>query len=179
MKCQECHKRPATLHFTQVINGQKIEVNVCELCAKEKGYISYQEDGYSLHNLLTGLFNFDTASFNSPAPQALKEKKCPQCGMTFSQFKEVGKFGCATCYHTFEDRLDPILKRVHAGNTRHAGKIPERAGVNLQMKKRLQEYRQQLQHLVETEAFEEAAKVRDKIREIESNISNNEAGDES
>jgi len=56
MKCMECHKRPATLHFTQVINGQKTEQHVCELCAQKKGYISNNDEAYSLHDLLTGLF---------------------------------------------------------------------------------------------------------------------------
>ncbi len=58
MECSECHKRPATLYFTQVINGQKTEINVCEECAKKKGYISYTDDTYTIHDLLTGLFNF-------------------------------------------------------------------------------------------------------------------------
>ncbi|WP_156291789.1 UvrB/UvrC motif-containing protein [Oceanobacillus salinisoli] len=179
MECQECHERPATLHFTQVINGKKTEIRVCEVCAKEKGYVNYPEEGYSLHNLLTGLFNFDTTKMESPAFQQVKDLQCPQCGMTFSQFKEAGKFGCATCYDTFSDRLDPILRRVHAGNTKHSGKIPKRAGDDLQMKRRLQSFKEQLQQLIEKEAFEEAAEVRDKIKALEARLRDLEAGDNS
>lgn len=183
MDCQECHKRPASLHFTQVINGNKTEVHVCETCAKEKGYMMYPEEGYSLHNLLTGLFTFDSGPITS-THAAFKETmdtelQCPKCNMTFSQFKRIGKFGCAACYHTFSTGLDPIIRRVHSGNTKHYGKIPKRKGGNLHMKKQLEAYKSELQKLIENEAFEEAATVRDSIKELENQMRHSEAGDES
>lgn len=39
MQCQECGKRPATLHFTKIVNGEKTEFRICESCAREKGEI--------------------------------------------------------------------------------------------------------------------------------------------
>ncbi|MEN1968906.1 UvrB/UvrC motif-containing protein [Lentibacillus sp. N15] len=173
MDCQECHKRPATLHFTQVVNGSKIEVHVCEVCAKEKGYMTYPEEGFTFQNLLTGLFNFESSSLgshNNSSFTTTKEIQCQQCGMTLSEFKRIGKFGCAACYHTFSDRLDPILRRVHSGNTKHHGKIPKRQGGNLHAKKQLEEYKLQLKELIEQEAFEDAAKIRDKIKELETEM---------
>lgn len=170
MECQECHKRPATLHFTQVINGNKTEVHVCEVCAKDKGYMTYPEDGYSLHNLLSGLFNFDTSSLESQKGSSYKQTKelqCSQCEMTFTEFKRVGKFGCAECYQAFSDSLDPIFRRVHSGNTKHYGKIPTRKGGDLHTKKQVESYKEELHRLIEDEAFEEAATVRDKIKDLE------------
>ncbi|MFD2043205.1 UvrB/UvrC motif-containing protein [Ornithinibacillus salinisoli] len=181
MQCQECQKRPATLHFTQVINGNKTEVQLCEVCAKEKGYMSYPEEGYSLHNLLTGLFNFDSSQVKNAQGtqfQQMKELQCSKCNMTFSEFKRVGKFGCAECYHTFATHLDPIFRRVHSGNTKHHGKIPKRKGGSLHLKKQVDTYKAELQNLIVNEAFEEAATVRDKIREIELKIRNKEAGED-
>lgn len=172
MECQECQKRPATLHFTQVINGNKIESHVCEICAKEKGYVAYPEEGHSLHNLLAGLFNFDSAQMGGHDEQAFKQAQdlqCPKCQLTFSQFKRVGKFGCATCYTTFAKRLDPILRRVHSGNVKHHGKIPKREGGNLRTKKQIEAYKKELQQLIESEAFEQAAVVRDKIKSLQTN----------
>ncbi|HLR09201.1 MAG TPA: UvrB/UvrC motif-containing protein [Bacillota bacterium] len=181
MKCQECQKRPATLHFTQVINGKKMEVHMCEVCAKEKGYMTYPEEGYTLHNLLSGLFNFDSPSFSSKGSSGLEqtqELQCPQCGMTFADFKRKGKFGCAHCYDTFSDRLDPIFRRVHSGNTKHNGKIPKRKGGNLHVKKQLERYKMEMQRLVEIEAFEEAAEIRDKIKNLEKEMEQKKAGDD-
>ncbi|WP_099156822.1 UvrB/UvrC motif-containing protein [Virgibacillus ndiopensis] len=170
MECQECQKRPATLHFTQVMNGTKKEVHVCEVCAKEKGYMTYPEEGYSLHNLLTDLFNFESAPLGNTSGDTFmppKELQCPQCEMTFTEFKRVGKFGCATCYHTFSNRLDPIFRRVHSGNTKHHGKLPKRKGGDLHAKKQMESLKTELKHLIENEAFEEAATVRDKIKDLE------------
>ncbi|WP_010528958.1 UvrB/UvrC motif-containing protein [Lentibacillus jeotgali] len=167
MECQECHERPATLHFTQVINGEKTEVYVCEVCAKEKGYMNYPEEGYSLQHLLSGLLNSTFESPKSTTGQQTKELKCPKCEMTLSKFKRLGKFGCPDCYETFADSLDPIFRRVHSGNTKHYGKIPARIGGDMRLKKQVDVYKEELQRLIKNEAFEEAATVRDKIKELE------------
>lgn len=180
MKCQECHKRPATLHFTQVIHGHKTETHVCEVCAKEKGYMAYPEEAFSLHNLLTGLFNFDSADVSSQSKspiQQINDVQCPKCEMTLSEFKRVAKFGCVECYQTFSSQLDPILRRVHRGNTAHHGKIPKRKGGHLHLKKELDSLRGKLQTLIKNEEFEEAATVRDEIKELEQTIRDKEAGD--
>ncbi|MFC3040951.1 UvrB/UvrC motif-containing protein [Virgibacillus xinjiangensis] len=180
MECQECHKRPATLHLTKVINGSKTTVHVCGVCAKEMGYMNSSEEGYSLQNLLSGLFNFDPGVLGAQKGQPYQQSQefqCPGCGMTFSEFQRVGKFGCASCYKTFSSRLDPIFRRVHSGNTQHSGKIPKRQGGDLNKKKQLENYREQLKHLIEEEAFEEAAKVRDQIRALQSDKDDREAGE--
>ncbi|GGA88545.1 UvrB/UvrC motif-containing protein [Ornithinibacillus halotolerans] len=177
MECQECHQRPASLHYTQVINGHKTEIQICEVCAKEKGYMTYPEEGYSLHNLLTGLFNFDSNHVGSPNNPLKKEKEleCTKCGLTLTQFKQIGKFGCGECYHAFSSSLNPIFRRVHSGNTEHRGKIPKRKGGSLHLKKQIATYKSQLQDLIINEEFEQAAVVRDKIKDLENKIT--EAGD--
>ncbi|WP_079708195.1 UvrB/UvrC motif-containing protein [Paraliobacillus ryukyuensis] len=171
MECQECHERPATLHLTKMVNGEKLEIHVCEKCAKEKGYISYEEEAYSIHDLLAGLFNFESNISHNQATN--KEKRetltCPKCGMTYRQFTQIGKFGCASCYATFQDHLNPIFRRVHSGNTKHDGKIPKRQGKDLQNKQLVKDYKTKLQKLIENEQFEEAANVRDKIKALENN----------
>lgn len=180
MQCQECQKRPATFHFSQVINGKKSEVHVCEVCAMEKGYMTYPEET-SLHNLLSGLFNFDSTSLNSHQGtpfQKATELTCSRCSMTFSEFKRVGKFGCAECYQSFSAHLDPIFKRVHSGNIKHYGKIPKRKGSHLHIKRQIEEHKQKLQQLIENEEFEKAALVRDKIKELSSK-QNDPEGDNS
>ncbi|SEI10969.1 protein arginine kinase activator [Halobacillus karajensis] len=181
MECQECHQRPATVHLTQVVNGQKSEIHVCEKCAKENGYMNYGEENFTLNDLLSGLFHSEGPSplkGNTPHSYAQKPKlKCENCNLTYEEFARVGKFGCAECYKTFDDRLDPILRRVHSGNTRHDGKLPKREGGNLHLKREIEEHKTNLRQLIEQEEFEEAAKVRDKIRSLEDQLSKGEDGD--
>lgn len=180
MECQECHERPAALHFTKIVNGEKTEIYVCDVCAKEKGYMGYDEDGYSLHNLLSGLFNFDHPQVNeqqTASTPSIYVTKCAKCGMTYEQFKRKGKFGCAACYETFSDRLNPIFKRVHSGNTKHFGKIPKRTGSGIEERKKLEKLKKQLSRLIDNQEFEQAAQIRDEIRALQTKQSQQKGGD--
>lgn len=176
MDCQECHQRSAILHFTQLINGKKIDTHVCEVCAKELGYMTHPEEGYSLHNLLAGLFDFESNQLKTSLEKEL-DLRCSKCDLEFTEFKRTGKFGCAECYHTFSKQIEPILKRVHSGNIKHNGKIPKRQGDHLHVKKQLEVYQNQLKQFIEREEFEEAAIVRDQIKALKSGNLNLEAGD--
>lgn len=75
MICQECNKRPATLHFTKIINGEKEQFHFCEQCAQEKGelYMFNNTSGFSINNLLAGLFNIDASIQQHQDP--LRSKK--------------------------------------------------------------------------------------------------------
>lgn len=167
MNCQECGKRPATLHFTKIVNGEKTEFHICESCAREKGeMIPGTANGFSIHNLLSGLMNIDPSSTPGAKPQALR---CEECGLTHAQFSKLGRFGCSSCYRYFDSRLDPLFKRVH-GSTVHTGKVPKRTGGILQHKRDIEQLRKELQMHIEQEEFEEAAQVRDQIRELEKRV---------
>lgn len=171
MECQECHARPATLHFTRVINGEKQEFHLCEQCAKEMGDISDMMTGsgaFSIHNLLSGLLNFDQPLSSGPHSLGeLEELKCEKCGLRYREFTKIGKFGCDECYQTFESKLDPILRKVHSGNTTHLGKVPKRTGKSIGVKRKISELKDQLKQLILEEEFEKAAEVRDQIRALE------------
>ncbi|MMZ62905.1 UvrB/uvrC motif protein [compost metagenome] len=57
------------------------------------------------------------------------------------------------------------------GNTVHVGKVPKRAGGHIQVKRKLDDLRRELQYRILQEEFEEAAALRDQIRELEKQIS--------
>lgn len=169
LKCEICQQQEATVHLTNFLNGHKTEAHLCQQCAKEKGYFDADEDSYTIHDLLSGLFNFNTSPTPNTQSHGRVEQQliCPQCQMTYHQFSKTGKFGCSKCYQTFSDYLNPVFKRVHGGNTVHNGKIPKRQYVHLQHQRLIQDYRTQLQVLVNEERFEEAADLRDKIKQLE------------
>lgn len=171
MLCQECGKRPASLHFTKIVNGEKTEFHICEACAREKGeMIPGTSGGFSIHSLLSGLLDIGPSGKSQVASKSTENLQCKECGMTYSQFSKVGRFGCSSCYKYFNDRLDPLFKRVH-GNTTHMGKIPVRAGTHIQTKRKIDDLRLQLQQMIMEEEFETAAQLRDQIRELEKEIS--------
>ncbi|WP_018131248.1 UvrB/UvrC motif-containing protein [Effusibacillus pohliae] len=167
MKCQECGQRPATVHFTKIVQGDKSEFHLCEVCAREKGeWMSPASAGFSLNSLLSGLLNFDPPGGTAAAPP-----RCSTCGLTYSQFSQYGRFGCADCYKHFQSRLEPLLRKVH-GSTTHAGKVPRRTGGKIKLQRELDKLRAQLQAAVQAERFEEAAELRDKIRAFEQQLGN-------
>jgi len=178
--CQECQKRPAALHFTKIINGEKTEVHLCEKCAQDKGetFLSNGTSGFSINNLLAGLLNMEPV-FQQQNPETISRSdiiQCPHCNMTFQTFVKTGRFGCANCYLTFKEHLTPIIKRLHSGNDVHHGKVPKRIGGSIHVKKQIQQLKQQLQQLVNNEEFEKAADIRDEIRSLENLLRQEESG---
>ncbi|MGD8192809.1 UvrB/UvrC motif-containing protein [Brevibacillus ginsengisoli] len=174
MNCEECGKRPATLHLTKIISGEKTETHLCEVCAKEKGNVISGFSNFSINNLLSGLLNFDpmnkgTAASNQSTMAQTKALRCETCGLTYSQFSKSGRFGCSDCYHHFGERLDPLFRRIH-GNTHHIGKVPERTGGEIKLRNDLEQLKQSLKHYIATEEFEKAADIRDRIRALEQQI---------
>ncbi|WP_281883955.1 UvrB/UvrC motif-containing protein [Paenibacillus sp. YYML68] len=170
MICQECGKKQATLHFTKILNGEKTEFHICEACAREKGeLIPGTPNGFSIHNLLSGLLDFEPSSHGASAVQKQQPSRCEHCGLTYSQFSKVGRFGCSDCYKHFAEKLDPLFKRVH-GNTVHIGKVPKRSGGLIRFKREIDELKKDLALRIQNEEFEQAAQLRDRIRELEKKI---------
>lgn len=174
LMCQECNERPATVHFTTVVNGDKSDIHLCDKCAQGKGeiFMMNQPGGFSFNDLLAGLMNFDpvlqkTKSQPSPSQQLVH---CEECKMTFEQFVKIGRFGCANCYKAFNEQITPIMRRLHGGNMTHGGKVPKRMGGSLHIKRKIATLKEELKELVVAEEFEKAAEIRDQIRSLENTI---------
>ncbi len=171
MYCQECGKRPAAIHFTKIINGDKTEFHFCESCARDKGEGgSGVSNGFSVHSFLSGLLDYEKLGGHSSVHSGTEQSaRCNECGLTYTQFSKIGRFGCSSCYKQFAERLDPLLKRVH-GNISHSGKIPKRSGGRIQCKREIEQLRKEMHTHIEHEEFEEAAQLRDRIRELERKV---------
>lgn len=167
MLCDVCGKNSATVHLTEIIDDQMNELHLCEQCAHQKSL--QMEQQFGLSELLGGL-----ADLEKPA----KEKetavnvKCANCALTYADFKKIGRLGCSECYDTFKKYLGPLLKKVH-GSILHFGKSPLKVAKVADKRGDLQALRYQLQKAIETESFEEAANIRDKIKELEKKQSQN------
>ncbi|HHY76175.1 MAG TPA: hypothetical protein GX500_05265 [Firmicutes bacterium] len=173
MTCEECGKNPATVHFEQVVNGKRTVMNLCSECAQKKGVFSVLfQPTFSINNLLSALLGSQMKSL--PASSAgEEEKRCRICGMSYRDFARAGRLGCSRCYETFEDRLDPLLRRIH-GSGRHIGKAPAKAGGAAKARRELEELRRQLAAAVAEEAYERAAELRDKIKALEAKLGREE-----
>ncbi len=173
MICEHCKERQATITVTQVVNGQKSEKHYCEVCATQFHPFNldfYKEDQIPIHQLVSNLFGLPVwKNETQEKSQTVTQKavQCPKCGFTFRHFLNEGKLGCPQCYETFSKQLPQVLTKIQAG-TKHSGKAPGKHHDNKEwMKKQIQSVREQLQLAIVEERFEDAAKLRDEIREFE------------
>jgi protein arginine kinase activator len=120
------------------------------------------EQQFGLSDLLAGLVEFEKPTKDLEAVAV----KCANCGLTYADFKKIGRLGCSECYNAFKRYLGTLLKKIH-GSCQHLGKSPLKVSGVLKKKIDLQELRRRLQQAIEMEAFEEAAKLRDQIKEME------------
>jgi protein arginine kinase activator len=160
MLCGICGKNQATVHLTEIIDDQMNELHLCEECARQKS--AQMDTQFGLSDILAGLAEFEK-------PEVDKEVttlKCPNCKLTYADFRKIGRLGCGECYVAFKKYLAPLLRRIH-GSSQHFGKFPVKVGRVIKKRLDLQELRNSLQKAIADEAFEEAAKLRDQIKELE------------
>ena len=169
MLCEQCGERPATVHFTEIVQGQKSEFHLCESCARDKGQAAYEAmiGAFSVNQLLSGLLHLDPTAM-PPGSNALASR-CDNCGLTFQQFAQTGRFGCPDCYQAFSRELGTLLKRVQSSD-QHTGKIPRRRGGVIGARRELNQLRQEMHMRVVEERFEDAARLRDRIRYLEQQL---------
>jgi protein arginine kinase activator len=158
--CEICKQQPATVHLTEISDNQKREAHLCAFCAQKKG-VHVQSD-FSINEILGELVE---------APVARRVKggavpKCPECGMTFAEFRSVGRLGCPNDYEVFREALEAFIEKVH-GSAQHCGKSPDVGKEGRQRQKELFRLRKELSEAVEQEAYEQAAQLRDQIRRLD------------
>jgi protein arginine kinase activator len=158
MKCQKCPK-PATLHITEIISEDQVEeLHLCEECAHKYLYEPQPKQGSAKPSV---------ASHGEESDEpAVLNHECSVCGIKFVDFRNTGRLGCPHDYQEFRDELTRLLENIH-GETRHCGKTPKRLPQNKQKQAELVQLRKQLLQAVNREAYEEAARLRDRIRQVE------------
>jgi protein arginine kinase activator len=163
MTCDVCGKNTATVHLTEIIDEQMNELHLCEECARTKS--AAMEQQFGLSDLLAGMVDFQKPENKE---EGLVNLKCPSCGLTYADFKKIGRLGCGECYNVFRKYLAPLLKRIH-GSNQHVGKSPLKIKTTVRVSKKkidLADLKQQLQKAIQSEAFEDAARLRDLIKKI-------------
>jgi len=164
MSCEQCREREAVIHLTQIVNEQVTTLHLCERCAAEKGV----ESPGAAPKTPLGTFLAAMGQELPEAPAPRTGDTCPRCGGSLQDFRESGRLGCSDCYRSFEVPLRDLLRRLH-GSTHHMGeRYAESGGSTAPSERhRATELREQLRVAVETENFELAAELRDRLRVME------------
>ncbi len=157
-KCDKC-SRPATVHLTEIVNGDKIEKHFCEHCAAGEKF-TIQCNVPISQQLQQFLMQGREA-------EKLSELVCDRCGMSFLEFRQGGLLGCPHDYEAFGSVLGTLLQRAHEGADRHVGKVPRTAGGDERRQNELLRLRAGLKEALLREEYENAAAIRDRLKELE------------
>jgi protein arginine kinase activator len=163
MLCQDCGKKEASVHLTEVINNEKVVLNLCRDCAEKRGFRN------PLEGVPFPLAEF-LASMLSQTQLPKPDKKQPQiicsaCGMSFTDFAQSGRLGCGNCYTIFRTQLDDLLRKVH-GSTQHRGKFPHMVADVMKPLREERNLQEELKKAIQDEDFEKAAQLRDKLKTL-------------
>ncbi len=164
MQCQICNKRTATIHLTEINDGVRSEMHICEQCAAEQGVATQSQ--MSINELLSHLLA------SQPSDEEMfgaseKDLACPNCGFTLDRLRKEGSLGCPMDYKVFEAALVPLIERAHNGKSTHCGKVPTKVPKDTRKFVELSQLRRQLEDAVRDEDYELAAKLRDQMKEME------------
>ena len=194
MLCQNCGENEANVKYTQIINGVKKQMNLCENCARKLGIesLAFKMPSIDFSNFLGGMLSNDMSEF---IPSLIKPETllCDKCGSSYEDFIDSGKFGCDECYNTFSNQIEALLKNIHGVN-RHIGRSSktlqkskndekqeqEENGKQIEKKdkqinnqaeenktEKLGELKERLKLEIKEERYEDAAKTRDEIKKLE------------
>ncbi len=172
MLCDICHRNEALIHIKEIIGSEKKELNLCEECAARQQQANSGTKPGALDQLTDMLLKLgklaeQAAHPAEPEPEPPRSVTCPNCGWTTEQLRSSGgRLGCASCYETFSELLGTLLGTLHRG-TVHLGKRPASSDPAAVRDAALAEFRRELAEAIRTEAYERAAVLRDRIRELE------------
>jgi len=160
MLCQICHAAEATVYLIETVNSKEMSLHICETCAQKRhlGEIM-SKPAMAIHELLASILQLGSAAILDA-----QDLKCPKCGLDYSQFTQVGRFGCAGCYDAFRDRLLPLLCQFHQAEEHH-GRSGERSVPVL--REEIPRLKEKILQAIVAEDYEAAAALRDKIKSME------------
>jgi len=167
VKCEICGGRDAVIHIQQVIGKERVDLHLCEECAVERGITSSQDRiELSISNLINGLVEVHgrRSKKKSPVPQA-----CPGCGSTWEGVNKRQRMGCPDCYTTFHREIRQALRRL-LGKSQHRGRLPKRLSTYKTVLVDMVKLKDGLEEALRREDYEKAARLRDRIRELEGQV---------
>ena len=174
MTCDECGVNPAQIRIVSIVNGEKMDRNLCRDCMmKMQGKIP----GLDIEKVLKDLNEKIAAQSKEKEAEQAQESAivypdeepldlfCPDCGTTYNDFRRTGRVGCVACYQVFKDPLTRLLTRV-TGRSCHVGQGPQEPTGRISITMQLDRLKQELSEAIASEDYEKCAALRDQIHAL-------------
>jgi len=160
MLCEECQKNSASVVITVMTGNETTTRHLCQGCVEK------MEKSFAKGDMSSFLSSLLSILSKQPKEETVK---CDVCGLSYEEFQNSGKLGCAHCYEVFSDQLKPLLLRVH-GRSQHAGRVPRGHEQTRELEQCIEVLKTRMDQAVLAENFEEAASLRDEIRSLMENL---------
>lgn len=158
------------MQLTQILNGKVTELILCEDCARKKGLFDPQSLSFAeqffpeefkkkVESLVKELAGTPQEDEERPHPLTMGSDaltRCPVCDFPLQIYRKTGRFGCPDCYNVFAEELR--MEQVEDET------VPVVADESPALTRKKLE--RQLQVAIEQEDYENAAKLRDMLKEL-------------
>ncbi len=175
MTCDFCGQKKANVHLIKIVEDEVERIKLCAQCAKD---VSMGSDNEILEGIAELMVKMFEGKRRRPQKQLTTQKDgedrktCLNCGISLKDVKKKGKVGCPQCYSEFAEIMMPLLKTIH-GSTEYRGKVPLNSSFKFKVEKKIRDLKWQLEEAVVIENFEQAAKLRDRIKKLEKKLYTN------
>lgn len=177
MLCQRCNEKEADIHVRQISEDGAEETHaLCRFCAMEMGGAALPKIaiGMALKDLLMSLESIINADEDEEEDENSR-LICQECGHTYAEFKKDMILGCVGCYSTFREPLVKFILKIHDWDIASSKKeIPK----DIPVWSELDDLRLQLSLALDKEEYEQAAVLRDKIKELEASKASKEVNED-
>lgn len=171
MLCEGCDKKEATFHLTEIKDDIKSEYHLCEKCARELHVNCEKENSLFPVTDMLNLLDMDRDG-------SAEGNSCAVCGLTESEYAEKGKLGCPSCY-SYLKSFKKITEQSGSSVMNNAKKpgnyinikskiisLADPCGAGTEKDEDINKLKVELENAVEEERYEDAARLRDIIREV-------------
>lgn len=172
MLCQKCNTKTASVFISSIIYGQEKKLYLCKDCAKDYKLLNFKfSEPFSIKDIMDKFKMNENNLTDKDIDLLAMDKdieyiKCPNCNITYEEYRETGKLGCSRCYETFEKQLKLIIKNMYS-NEEYIGKSPKKCNDNIYISKQIRILKEELNRAIDKEEYEKAADIRDKIKELQ------------
>lgn len=153
--------REQRVKIIRMVGGKRQEVEISASRARELGITGDSRRRPTVAYLLDGVLAWHRSGGRT-------EARCSRCGTTQREIVLYRRAGCAHCYEAFHRTVDRLLRLEAGGDeSAHRGRIPRRLDRYRRMFVEREDLLSRLSLAVETEDFEAAAELRDRLRGLD------------
>jgi protein arginine kinase activator len=157
MRCDGCGNDSAVIQVQEVVDGKQSTIRLCAACAAMQRFKLSSVTGGAMEKLMESVA--ELASHLGGA-DAESPHFCSECGIDSQTIRKSGLVGCPHCYDEFRDLLNEL----------HPGALPSQTAPAPPDPPRAPSLDELLAQAVAEERYEDAARIRDRIRTESSGV---------